>query len=139
MSLTGVPDSYEACERYAADYERQHVRRNKATSGLVEPMFNLARTYVPRALAPAVRPVVATLVERELLDVYGIPDPPAWLRNFSLGVLRLRARALRWAPPRLRPASFVDGPARSYPRGYRIADLGPPDDWRRPRNVTPRA
>jgi hypothetical protein len=46
--------------------------------------------------------------------------------------LRARARALRLLPRRRRSGFYVDGRLRSYPEGYTIAGLGPPDDWTAP-------
>ena len=47
-------------------------------------------------------------------------------RRFVIGALRLRARLLRWVPARRHPRLRTEMRHRSYPRGYRIEELGPP-------------
>jgi hypothetical protein len=47
-------------------------------------------------------------------------------RSLTRAVLQLRGRAVRWLPARRQPHFFTDNRNRTYPRGYRIAELGPP-------------
>jgi len=129
MQLTAVPDSFDACERFNLDYEAQQLRRTKASVALAAVLFRLLESWMPAPVRPLVRPGLAALVDDKLLACFDVPPPPRWLKWLVPRLLRLRARALRFAPRRRKSAYFVDRPLRSYARGYRIPELGPPDDW----------
>lgn len=129
MGIEGIPESLDECERFRRDFERQHFRRAEVTVRLGALVFRLLESWLPPVVRPAVRPAMAALLDDVLLECFDIPRPPEWLRAAVTGALRVRARALRFAPPRRRPATFVDNPIRSYPRGYAIEDLGPPESW----------
>jgi hypothetical protein len=59
-------------------------------------------------------------------ESFGFPRPPAAVTSLLTVALRTRGRLLRLFPPR-RAKHFITGqPQRSWPRGYRIDELGPP-------------
>lgn len=74
---------------------------------------------------------MSTLLEEPFFSYFDLPEPPAWLRRVVHGSLRLRGRvAARFASGR-GPHFYTDGGIRSYPDGYTLRELGPPEDWRR--------
>jgi len=60
-----------------------------------------------------------------LIEGFGFPRPSSFMRRLVQGALRLRARLLRWMPARRHPRLRTEMKHRSYPRGYRIEELGP--------------
>jgi hypothetical protein len=54
----------------------------------------------------------------------GLPRAPGWLRVLVPGLLRLRARILAHWPERRRPHLLTQVPRPTYPKGYRIEELG---------------
>lgn len=61
-----------------------------------------------------------------LLDAFGFPAPPRWLRGVMEGALKMRARAIRLLPKRTFPHFVTKQPNRTYPNGYELEALGPP-------------
>jgi hypothetical protein len=129
MDLTIIPDTYEACEAFNVAYEREELRRTEASVELAGVLFALLESWVPAPVRPLVRPGMGALVDEAILAHFDVPKPPAWMAWVVPRVLRARARVLRFLPRRRRPGFYVDGALRSYPRGYTIAELGPPDGW----------
>jgi hypothetical protein len=66
--------------------------------------------------------VVVALMDETLRGALGLPRQPAWIGRAARAGLRLRALALRFAPPRSEPKPY---PATTYPDGHTLADLGP--------------
>lgn len=131
MDLTIIPPSYEAARQFKSDYEAEHFRRSRASVELVDMLFALVKSWVPRPLRPAVRPVMATLIDEPLFSCFDLDPPPAWLRTLVQASLRVRGRLAARFAQRRAPRFYMDGAVRSYPQGYAIADLGPPESWYR--------
>jgi len=66
-------------------------------------------------------------VEEPLLDALGLPRPADRSRRLVEAALRARARAVRWLPPRRRPRLRSLERHRSYPHGYELKTVGPPE------------
>lgn len=129
MDLTVIPPSYEAARRFKSDYEAEHFRRSRASVELIEMLFALVESWLPRPLRPAVRPVMSTLIEEPLFSYFDLRPPPAWLRALVHASLRARGKLASRLLRRREPRFYMDGNVRSYPRGYAIGDLGPPEAW----------
>jgi hypothetical protein len=72
------------------------------------------------------RVAIHALLDEPMLDAFGFPHPPKAVRSLVTGVLRMRGRVLRFFPARTSKDFITGKPQRSWPKGYRIADLGPP-------------
>jgi hypothetical protein len=129
MQLTEIPDSYEACLRFNERYEVEQLRRTHASVALAAILFRLLESWMPAPVRPLVRPGLSALVDDALLACFDVPPPPRWLKWLVPKVLKLRARALRYLPRRKAARYYADQPVRSYPHGYTVAELGPPNDW----------
>lgn len=126
MNIKDIPESYEAFERFNLAFEREHFAYAEPNRHLAEATRELFLSwFLPRPLHRFAEPLVAALMDDALLDAVGFERPPLWLRRFAEGALRLRARALRLLPPRRRPRLRTTKPTPSYPKGYRIEELGP--------------
>jgi hypothetical protein len=59
------------------------------------------------------------------LDAFGYRRPARWERTLATGALRLRGQVVRRMPPRREPLYARQLPdIRSYPNGYKVAELG---------------
>lgn len=132
MDLEIIPDTYEECEAFNVAYERDQLRRTESSVELAKVLFALLESWVPGPLRPLVRPGMSALLDDHLQTCFDMPPPPAWMAWLVPRALRARARALRLLPNRFSTGFYVDGRLRSYPRGYSIPDLGPPNDWTPP-------
>ena len=122
MGLKGLPTSYDGYERLLDAYEAEHFAFDPAARRLAEASLRIARRTSPAPLKPFVRRVTIALMDEPLRAALGMPRQPAWFVGAVQAGLRLRARALRFFPPRRR--AYHHQPS-TYPMGYRLGDLGP--------------
>ena len=76
---------------------------------------------------PLLRWGIYALLDDEMLASFGFPRPFVFIRKLVSGALIARGRIVRILPARKTPNFFTDRKNRSYPVGYEIAKLGPPD------------
>jgi hypothetical protein len=125
MGIRGVPESYEQFEREFDAYERATFAFGEPQARTATATRELFVSWFPRPLAPALRAGVHALLDDPLREAFGF-DVPGWLPPVVDRGLRGRAVLERHLPPRRRPASTRESRlVRSYPRGYRVAELGP--------------
>jgi len=73
---------------------------------------------------PLVDTAIYALLDEPVLDAFGYPHPCPATRRCVEGALRLRARVVRRLPRRRRPRLLTATRYRSYPRSYRVEQLG---------------
>jgi hypothetical protein len=127
MNLKELPASYEEFERYNVAYEKQHFRFTEANRRVGSATVEMFCSWFPRVLAPVVRRSMYALMDDPVIETFGFPQPSPWMRRLVTGGLKVRAKVLRWLPPRRRPRLRTAMRQRSYPSGYVIEQLGPPD------------
>ncbi len=122
MGITGLPEDYAGYERLLDAYEAEHFAPDPAATRVTEATIRIGRATAPWYLRPGFRRVSIALMDEPLRLALGMEEQPRWLvRGVDLG-LRLRARALRFAPPRRTPYERVHP---TYPNGYELAQIGP--------------
>jgi mpaB/rubber oxygenase-like protein len=126
MGVRDIPADYGAFERYNIDYEQRHFRFSEANRRVGAATVNMFASWFPRPLHPLVRRAIHALLDDRLIDGFGFPAPAPGMRRLLALALRLRRRVASWLPPRRRPRLRTAMRHRSYPRGYRIEELGPP-------------
>lgn len=127
MNIRDVPADYEQFERFNREYERQHFRFTEANARVGSATRELFVGWMPRPFAPVVRRVIYALLDDPLINAFGFPRPSRLMRRWVVGGLRLRARVLGWLPARRRPRLRTEMRHPTYPGGYAIEQLGPPD------------
>lgn len=130
MNIKDIPASYEAFEQFNIQYEREHFHYAESNRIIGEATRDLFLSWfpLPQFARRALRPAVYALLDNAMLDAFGFPHPPRILRALLAATLKTRAFALRFFPPRRKPFIYAnDVNHRQYPRGYELADLGPPD------------
>jgi hypothetical protein len=127
MGITNIPESYAAFEDYNVRYEREHFRFTPASRRVASATRDMFLSwFLPRPLWLLGRPIIYGLLDPPLLEAFGFPNPPKSLRSALDWSLRTRGRLARLLPERRRPHMRTEMRHRSYPDGYRIAELGPP-------------
>lgn len=127
MGIKDLPGSYAEYERMHDAYEAEHFAYDPANTRVAEASLRIVESWYPRMVRPLVRRINIAMLDEPLRVALGLPAQPAWLtRLLDLG-LRLRARVLRFWPPRAADDPFVPDVSRTYPFGYSLADLGPHD------------
>jgi len=126
MGLKDLPAGYEEFERFNVAHEREHIRPTAASGRVGAATRDLFAGWFPRPVRPLVRSAIHALLDEPLLAAFGFPRPSRLTRGLVVGALKLRARLLRWLPPRKEPRLRTRMRHPTYPRGYRIEELGPP-------------
>lgn len=128
MNIKDIPASFEAFEQFNIAYERAHFRYAESNQHIGEATRDLFLSWfpLPNFLRKAMRPAIYALLDESMLDAFGFPHPPQFLRALLAATLKMRAFVLRFFPPRRKPYLYTEqGKHRTYPRGYMLADLGP--------------
>jgi hypothetical protein len=93
-----------------------------ANKRVTEATIRIGRATAPWFLRPGFRRVSIALMDEPLRRALGMEAQPRWLvAAVDLG-LRLRARILRFAPPRATPYERFHP---TYPNGYEVSRIGP--------------
>ncbi|QIK75491.1 oxygenase MpaB family protein [Nocardioides piscis] len=122
MGIKGLPSTYAGYLELLVDYETEHFAPDPANTALAEATISIARAVAPLPLRPFVRRITIALMDEQLRHALGLPAQPAWLVRGVRRGLRLRALALRFAPPRTTPYRHR---ATTYPGGHVLTQLGP--------------
>lgn len=126
MNIRELPATYAEFERYNVEYEERHYRYTETNARVGTATLEMFVSWFPAVLRPLVRRSICALLDDAVIEGFGFRRPSGALRRLVSGVLRVRAKALRWVPARRRPRLRTEMRHRSYPQGYRIEDLGPP-------------
>lgn len=127
MNIQHIPDTLEAFDQFNRDYERDHFRYAASNQQVAESSVRVFLAWFPALLRPLARQVIYALMDDSLLEAVGFPKPPRWWRGLVRGVLRLRAAVVKWTPRRRKPFLLTQSALRSYPDGYTLDDVGPPN------------
>ena len=122
VGLRDLPSTYDGYEQLLDAYEAEHFAHDPANTRLTEATLRIARATAPWPLKPWVRRVTIALMDEPLRQALGMPRQPAALVRAVKAGLRLRARVLRFVPPRR--AAYHHRPT-TYPHGYSLSDIGP--------------
>ncbi|MGH2734800.1 MAG: oxygenase MpaB family protein [Actinomycetota bacterium] len=125
MNIKDVPESYERFERFNVEFERNRFVRTEAGHRVAVAMVEMFVAKFPGLPKRLGARGVSALLDEPLLDALDLPRPTGLERRAVGGALRLRARAVRALPPRRKPRLRTEMRRRTYPRGYRVEDLGP--------------
>jgi len=125
MAIRGIPERYDAFERFNVEYEREHFAAGHDGRLVGEATRDLLIRWFP-ALPHAVgAAAISAVLDEPLLHAMGFRPPAAIVRRLAEGALRARSRVVRHLPPRRKPRLRTTMRRRSYPDGYRIEELGP--------------
>ena len=117
MNIKDIPADYTTFEKFNRDYERRHYRATR----------ELFVSWFPRFLSPLVRSAIYSLLDDSLIDAFGFPRPSRFMRTIGPRALRLRGMLAGLLPRRRHPRLRTEMRHASYPEGYVIERLGPPE------------
>ena len=127
MGIREVPRTWQGFARLLDAYEREHFGLDPGGRTVAEATLALLATFPPNdRLPPAlVRRISLATMDAPLRAAFGFPDPPRLVQALVRGGLKARGRFVRLRPPRREPFFARQLPQiRSYPSGYRVAELG---------------
>lgn len=125
MGIKDIPESYEEFEAHLDAYEKAHFGWDERARTVSDATLGLMASWYPRPLAPLLRRATLALLDEPLLEAFRYDPPTAMTRRLVRGAVRARGRAVRLLPPRGAPHfARQNWEIKSYPDGYRVADLG---------------
>lgn len=127
MGIRDVPETWQGFAHLLDRYERDHFAFDPGARDVAEATLALLATFPPndRLPQPVVRRVSLAVMDGPLLDAFRLPHPHPLVRRLVRGGLAARGQVVRLLPPRKQPYFARQLPQiRSYPDGYRLADLG---------------
>lgn len=82
-------------------------------------------SWYPGILEPVLKKATVALLDESLLRAFDYESPSPLTRTLVRGAVRLRGRAVRLMPPRRAPhQARQNREIKSYPKGYRVSELG---------------
>ncbi|MGE5146587.1 MAG: oxygenase MpaB family protein [Candidatus Eiseniibacteriota bacterium] len=126
MAIRDIPDDIDAFQRFSRDYEARRFRRTEPGQAVASATRDMFARWFPRPLAPLVRLSINGLLDARTRDAFGFAAPGP-LGHLVGPAMAARALALRLLPKRRRPRLRTQMKHRSYPSGWRVETLGPPE------------
>jgi ER-bound oxygenase mpaB/B'/Rubber oxygenase, catalytic domain len=127
MGIKDIPDRYEDFECYNVEYEKKNYRFVESNRRVGEATREMFVGWFPRLFAPLTRSSIHALLDDSLIEGFGFPKPSGFMRWLVNTTLKLRAKVLRFLPPRSKPRLRTEMKRGVYPQGYVIEQLGPPE------------
>ena len=127
MGIREIPETYDKFQRFSLDYERDNFRFAETNQRIGTVTRDLFASWMPRIFTPLVRWGIYALLDDAMLASFGFPRPFVFVRKLVSGALITRGWIVGLLPARKTPNFFTDRRNRSYPFGYKIERLGPPD------------
>lgn len=125
LGIPGVPHTYEEFEALLDAYEQDHFAWDEQARRVSDATLDLMASWYPRPLAPLLRTATLALLDEPLLRAFHYEPPGAVSSALVRGAVRTRGRLVRLLPPRRAPHyARQNREIKSYPNGYRPADLG---------------
>ncbi|MCD8488929.1 MAG: DUF2236 domain-containing protein [Desertifilum sp.] len=126
MHIQDIPETSPELERYNQDYEARYFRYSDTNRRIGEATCELFLSWFPAILRSPLQSSIYTLLDDAVLEACGFPKVSPQKRSRLERLLKLRAKLVRFLPPRQQADFFTDSHLRSYPNGYQISELGPP-------------
>lgn len=127
MGIRDIPEDYSVFEEFNRQYELVNFRYADSNRRVGEAVLEMFCAWFPAPIKALVRSSILALMNDGVADAFGFERPSRLMRQVVQRVLRLRARLLKILPKRTRPRLRTLGKHRSYPEGYSIEKLGPPN------------
>ncbi|MET8694458.1 oxygenase MpaB family protein [Streptomyces bauhiniae] len=125
MGIPDIPETFEEFEALLDSYEREHFAWDQRSRQVSDATLDLMTSWYPRPLAPLLRTATLALLDEPLLRAFRYEAPGATATTLVRRAVKTRGRLVRLLPPRRAPHfARQNWEIKSYPSGYRTADLG---------------
>lgn len=125
MHLKAIPTSLQAFEEFARNYESRHFVYAKTNKEVGDATVNIVKGWMPFFIKPLVLPVMKCFLDEKMLRALGHSAPAPMLKKLVNFAMKSRAWALKYITFKPYPTFYTTEPNHTYPKGYRIAQLGP--------------
>lgn len=127
MNIKDIPQTYVQFEQFNRDYERDHFRYEDSNRQIGSATRNLFASWFPGLFSPLVKLGVYAMLDDSMLEAFGFPRPPKFMKVVAASSLKARGKLVYFLPPAKKAHFYTRDKSRTYPNGYKISDLGPPD------------
>jgi hypothetical protein len=124
MAISEIPERYDELERFNEEYERTRFRYAESNARVATASRDMFLAWFPGVPKRPGTAAIAAVMDHRLREAIGFPRPSRALVAAVESALRARAAAVRLLPPRRRPKLRTHLGRRTYPRGWRLPDLG---------------
>lgn len=126
MGLTDIPSSLDSYREWVENYEARYFVYSESNERVAEATINIVKGWLPKFLHFSVKPTMVALMDKRLRDAVGYKASPSWYAALIRAVLWGRKHCLKRFVVGKYPTTIKNVSARSYPKGFNLADLGPP-------------
>ncbi|GHJ43929.1 peptidase [Catellatospora sp. TT07R-123] len=124
MNIGDLPATWAEFETWFDAYERANFAHDDAATRLIDATRDVLANRFPKPLRRFAAAAGDALLDEPVRRALGVPRPNPAIRAAVHLLLKLSALVRRLRP--VPEPFFVPGrPSRTYPDGYRLADLGP--------------
>lgn len=128
MGIENIPPSWDTFLKFTKEYEQANFAYSSGGRKVADAMLNLFMgRYLPRFLWPVLRPFIAALMDEPLRQTLQYPQPNKWIQRLAVGSLHMVGWVTRFLPARSQPKFRSTRKHPTYPKGYKIEELGPED------------
>ncbi|MBI1832292.1 MAG: DUF2236 domain-containing protein [Planctomycetes bacterium] len=128
MNIKDSPADYAEFEKFNVEYERTNFRYSDANQRVGSATRDLFVSWFPAITRPIGRRAIYAIMDDTLLEAFGFPKPWGITRWLVTRTLKLRGWLAGWLPQRTKPRLRTEMGHPSYPDGYVIENLGPPEE-----------
>ncbi|MBM3993307.1 MAG: DUF2236 domain-containing protein [Planctomycetes bacterium] len=127
MNIKELPETYDAFEKFNVEYETANFRYTDANNRVGAATRDLFLSWFPAITRPIGCRAIYAIMDDNLLEAFDFPKPWSLTRWLVRGSLKLRGWLAAWLPQRSKPRLRTEMGHPSYPDGYVIEKLGPPE------------
>jgi len=125
MNIKNIPCSLTEFEKFVHEYESKNFVYESTNQSVGNATVNIVKGWMPFFAKPFVLPVMKCLLDENMLKALGYSFPASFLKVSVKAAMRLRALSLRKITFRKYPSFVTTEYNRTYPKGYKIEQLGP--------------
>ena len=125
MGIKDIPADFAGFEELLDAYEDEHFAYDDKSRAVADATLDLLVSFYPRVFSKGTYAFSRALMDDKLLAAFGYAKPPRPVVWLSRAALRMRARIVRFMPPRRKPRRAIDlKRIKSYPGGFMVERLG---------------
>ena len=125
MGIQNLPKDLNSFEIFFDDYETKYFRKTDTNEEIAGYTLDLLLGfYLPKSLYFLGKPVARCFMDNPLLNAVNLEEAPTFLKKIISFSMKARAAAIYLLPERKKPFLRTKLKRPTYPRGYKISELG---------------
>ena len=125
MGIKNIPEDLHSFEIFFDDYEKQHFIKTETNEEISGYTLNLLLGfYLPKRLYFLGKPVARCFMDNRLLNAVNLEESPNFLKKIVFSTMKLRSKIIYLLPERKKPFLRTKLRRPTYPKGYKIEELG---------------